>query len=261
MCLKVIADCVHKYIDLPRRDVAGLLLIDKPTNISSGYLLNKIKQMFHAKKAGHAGILDVLATGMLPVFLGKSTKLAKYLLNADKRYQVVIQLGISTNTFDAKGKIVRVFPVELHLNKLEQCLESFRGRCYQMPPMFSSIKYRGVPLYKYALRNLEVPRCVREIYIYGLNVIFIQKNIIGLVVHCSKGTYIRSIAHDLGECLGCGAHVIGLRRLTVGKCLSQSMVSVERILTIFYDSALNNEETLQKLDDLLIPLDMVQYLY
>lgn len=249
-------------MELPRRNVEGFLLVDKPKNISSSVLLGKIKKLFHANKAGHTGTLDVLATGMLPVCFGKATKLAKCLLNSDKIYQVVAHLGISTDTFDAYGKIIRVTTIlKLDKNELERCLEHFKGKSYQIPPMFSSIKYHGVPLYRYARRNIEVPRRVREIYIYNLHLLTIKTNVIELIVHCSKGTYIRSMINDLGEYLGCGAHVIELRRLTVGKCLSKSMVNIKILESIFHDNSLSDKEVLDKLDTLLIPITAVQSLY
>lgn len=251
---------MNKYVNLPKRDVAGVLLIDKPKNISSSFLLNKIKRIFHANKAGHTGTLDVLATGMLPICFGKATKLARYLLNFDKKYRVVARLGISTNTFDAKGRITRVTSVKLDLNKLEQCLESFRGRFYQIPPMFSSVKYCGMPLYKYACKNIEITRCAREIYVYNLNVIMKDIDMIELIVHCSKGVYIRSIINDLGQCLGCGAYVLELRRLSVGNFLSSSMVKIKTLENIFYSSSLSDRETLKQLDTLLLSIDIIKSL-
>lgn len=249
-------------MNLFKRNVEGVLLLDKPKNVSSACVLSRIKKIFHANKAGHTGTLDVLATGMLPVCFGKATKLAQYLLNSNKRYQAVVQLGITTDTFDAKGTVVRVVPVvKLDINKLKKCLECFKGKSYQIPPMFSSIKYRGIPLYKYARRNLRVPRDSREIYIYDLSVTVIGADVIELIIHCSKGTYIRSIVNDLGERLGYGAHVTELRRLTVGRCLSESMITVKTVESIFNNRSLSDEETLQKLDTLLISIDMVKLLY
>lgn len=252
----------RQYIGLPRRNVDGILLMDKPKNVASSFLLNKVKTLFHASKAGHTGTLDMLATGMLPICFGKATKLAKYLLNSDKKYQVIAKLGVSTDTFDAYGKIIRVVPVVKIIEyELKKCLECFKGKSYQIPPMFSAIKYCGVPLYKYARRNIDISRRAREIFIYSLRLIAIRVDIIELIVHCSKGTYIRSVIHDLGECLGCGAHIIELRRLTVGKCTSGSMINIKTLETIFYDSFLNDIEVLDVLDALLISTDMIKKLY
>lgn len=254
---------MRKYVNLPRRDVEGVLLIDKPKNISSSFLLNKIKTLFHANKAGHTGTLDMLATGMLPVCFGKATKLAKYLLNFDKRYKVIAQLGVSTDTFDAFGKVIRVTSViDVSINELKRCLNSFIGKSYQIPPMFSSLKYYGVPLYKYARKNVEVPRNSREIFIYNLNLLEINKeNIIKLIIHCSKGTYVRSMINDLGECLKCGAHVVELRRLSVGNWLSTSMIQIKTLESIFNNNFLSDMEVLEKLDTLLIPINIVKSLY
>lgn len=252
---------MSKYLNLPRRDVTGVLLIDKPKHVSSSFLLNKIKKIFHAKKAGHTGTLDMLATGMLLVCFGKSTKLANYLLNFDKKYKVLAQLGVSTNTFDAKGEVVRVAPVRLSVDKLEQCLEYFKGKFYQIPPMFSSIKYHGTPLYRYARKNIEISRRAREICVYSLHLIKIDINTIELMIHCSKGTYIRSIINDLGKLLGCGACVIELRRLAIGKFLSASMIQFKTLEAIFYDVSLSSKATLKQLDAFLLSMNVVNPLY
>lgn len=251
----------RKYIDLPKRDVDGVLLIDKPINVFSSVILNRVKKIFHANKAGHTGTLDLLATGMLPICFGKATKLAQHLLNSDKQYRVVVQLGISTNTFDAKGKIVRITPVQYTMYQLKKCLESFTGKSKQIPPKFSSVKYRGVPLYKYALKNVEVPRYARDIYIYGIHICTVKLNIIELIIHCSKGTYIRGIINDLGECLGCGAHVVELRRLSVGKCMFDSMINIKALEDIVNNSSFSNIEVLKILDNLLIPITTMNLLY
>lgn len=252
---------IRKYTDLFKRDIDGVLLIDKPKNVFSSVVLNRVKKLFHANKAGHTGTLDLLATGMLPICFGKATKLAQYLLNSDKRYRVVVQLGVSTNTFDANGKIVNTTPVQYTMHQLKRCLESFKGKFDQIPPRFSSVKYRGIPLYKYALRNIEVPRYAREIYIYNLYICAIKIDILELMIHCSKGTYIRGIINDLGKCLGCGAHVLELRRLSVGKFIFSSMIDIKILEDIVNNSLLNDTEVLRKLDGLLIPVTTVNSLY
>lgn len=250
-------------MNLSKRDVDGFLLMDKPKNVSSSFVLNEIKRYFCANKAGHTGTLDVLATGMLPIFFGKATKLAKYLLNSDKKYRAEVKLGVSTNTFDSCGEIISMIPVTtVIMNTLEQCLNSFKGRSYQIPPMFSAIKYRGVPLYKYARKNINIPRYAREICVYDLCLLSVKEmNIIELYIHCSKGTYVRSIVNDLGTCLGCGAHVIGLRRLAVGKFLSTSMIQFEVLKNIFNNKLFNKEEMLRTLDALLLPIEIIEFFY
>ncbi|WP_331828442.1 tRNA pseudouridine(55) synthase TruB [Candidatus Blochmannia sp. SNP] len=248
---------MKRYKNKLIRDISGILLLDKPKGISSGSLLNKINKLFCANKIGHAGTLDPLATGMLPICFGKATKFAKYLLNYDKRYKVIAQLGISTDTFDSDGIIVRVSSVQLNNSKLEQCLESFRGVKNQIPPMFSSLKYRGLPLYKYARKGIIIPRKPRIVHIYNLNLLKKTENIIELDVRCSKGTYIRSMINDIGENLGCGAHVIALRRLSVGKYVSSSMINIKTLETIFYNDSFDDLEAFCKLDELLIPMNSI----
>ncbi|URJ32801.1 tRNA pseudouridine(55) synthase TruB [Candidatus Blochmannia vicinus] len=239
------------------RNVNGVLLLDKPQGISSSSLLRKINKLFCANKIGHAGTLDPLATGMLLICFGKATKFVKYLLNYDKRYKVIAKLGESTNTFDSDGVIVRVSSVQLNNNKLKQCLESFKGVQNQIPPMFSSLKYRGLPLYKYARKGITIPRKPRIVHIYNLNLLKKTENIIELDVSCSKGTYIRSMINDIGETLGCGAHVIALRRLSVGKYISSSMISINTLETIFYNDSFDDLEAFCKLDELLIPIHSI----
>lgn len=251
---------MQRYIDFSKRNVDGILLLDKPSGLSSRFASYKIKQLFCAKKVGHVGTLDPIATGMLPICLGRATKFAKYLLNTDKRYQVVVKLGESTDTFDAYGALIRVLPIKFNSKKLDQCLNVFKGVSYQVPPMFSSLKYNGIPLYKYARKGINIPRKSRIIYVYDLSYLRKQFSIIELDIRCSKGTYIRSIVNDLGECLGCGAHVSGLRRLMVGEYLSSSMISIKTLESVFYNNDLNDSEVLKKFDSLLISLESLNSL-
>lgn len=251
---------MRRYINFPVRDIHGILLLDKPCGVSSSFLVKKIKKFFCAKKVGHAGTLDPLATGMLPICFGKTTKFVKYLLKFDKKYRVLARLGESTNTFDSTGSIIRILPVVLDYKKLERCLHSFIGQSYQVPPMFSALKYHGVPLYKYARKGINIPRKSRKIFIYDLSILSMQPNhIIELSIRCSTGTYVRSVISDIGEHLGCGAHVIGLRRLMVGKYTAESMVNLKTLETIFYNNFLNDLEVLRKLDRLLILSDTLGY--
>lgn len=251
---------MQRYINLSIRDVHGILLLDKPSGISSSFLSNKVKKLFFARKAGHAGTLDPLATGMLPICLGRATKFAKYLLQSDKQYRVLVKLGESTDTFDSDGIMIRVLPVKFDEKKIKECLDSFKGQSYQIPPMFSSLKYHGIPLYKYARKGINIPRKSRKIYIYDLSLINIKSNnIIELNIQCSTGTYIRSIINDIGECLGCGAHVIGLRRLMVGQYVVTSMVDIKTLESIFYNNFLNDLEVFDQLDRFLISLDSLHY--
>ncbi|WP_284345871.1 tRNA pseudouridine(55) synthase TruB [Candidatus Blochmannia ocreatus (nom. nud.)] len=234
------------------------MLLDKIKGVSSGTLLNKIKYFFCARKVGHAGTLDPIATGMFVICFGKATKLAKYLLNFDKKYKVVAKLGISTNTFDSDGKIRRISPVRLHDNELKQCIQSFIGIKKQIPPMFSALKHNGVPLYKYARQGIEITRKPRNVHIYDCRLLKKSNDIIELYIYCSKGTYVRSIINDIGEYLSCGAHVIELRRLSIGYFECSSMVTFKNLENIYYNNAFSDLEVLRKLDTLLVSVDNIK---
>ncbi len=200
-----------------RRAVNGLLLLDKPAGMSSNEALQQVKRLFNAQKAGHTGSLDPLATGMLPICLGEATKISGFLLDADKRYRMTCKLGIKTATGDAEGEILQQRPVpQLDPGQLESALAGFRGEIQQIPPMYSALKHQGERLYKLARQGQEVERAPRTVLIHELTVLRQGDDEIDLEVACSKGTYVRALAEDLGEALGCGAHVAALRRLAVG---------------------------------------------
>jgi tRNA pseudouridine55 synthase len=217
-----------------RRDVHGVLLLDKPQGITSNFALQKVKKLFNAKKAGHTGALDPLATGMLPICFGEATKFSQHLLDSDKRYRVIAKLGERTDTSDADGEIICTKPVNITLPQIEQALTYFRGDILQVPTMFSALKYQGKPLYEYARQGIVIEREGRPITIYENQ--FIQydpdKQELTLEIHCSKGTYIRTIIDDLGELLGCGAHVIYLRRLQVSNYPIDKMISLNELQNI-----------------------------
>lgn len=251
---------MRRYLNLIKRNIHGVLLLDKPVGVSSSFLSNRMKKLFCANKAGHAGTLDPLATGMLPICFGKATKFVEQLLNFDKKYRVRLKLGESTDTFDSNGIIIKISPIQFNLRKLQQCLNNFKGKSFQVPPMFSSLKYHGLPLYKYARQGITVPRKPRMIYVYELTILNQDINIIELDMMCSKGTYVRSFVNDFGDCLGCGAHVTGLRRLMIGRYLPDSMINIQVLESIFYNSNLNDLEVLNKLDDLLISVESLSNL-
>jgi|SRR5476649_1769380 len=236
------------------RDIDGIVLLDKPLGLSSNDVLQKVKRLFHANKAGHTGALDPLATGMLPICLGEATKFSQHLLDADKRYRVVARLGQRTDTSDAEGSIISERPVNLEQAMLEQALDSFRGETEQVPSMYSALKYQGRPLYEYARQGIEVPRPCRLINVYALELVGWDQMHVELEIHCSKGTYIRTIVDDLGEMLGCGAHVSALRRLTVADYPTARMVTLEHLLALSADQP-TAPETLAALDQLLLPMD------
>ncbi len=188
------------------RAVHGIILLDKPSGISSNAALQQVKRLFNAQKAGHTGSLDPLATGLLPICLGEATKITSYLLDADKKYQGTARLGIRTNTADAEGDILQTRPVPvLSDSTIEMALDSFRGEISQIPPMHSALKLNGKPLYELARQGIEVERKPRNVTIFELKKLGFNKDELELFVHCSKGTYIRTLVEDLGEILECGS--------------------------------------------------------
>lgn len=211
----------------PRCLIDGMVLLDKPKGLSSNQALQRVKHLVNAKKAGHTGSLDPLATGLLPICLGQATKFSQYLLDANKKYRVVIRLGVRTTTSDAEGEVVAVKDVSgLSREQLDVSLNAFRGEIDQVPSMYSALKYQGTPLYRLARQGITVDRPSRRITIYDNVLVDVTGHDVTLDVYCSKGTYIRTLADDWGELLGCGAHVIALRRTQVGAYLSDAMVTL-----------------------------------
>lgn len=237
------------------RDVHGVLLLDKPQGVSSNDVLQKVKRIFNANRAGHTGALDPLATGMLPICLGEATKFSQYLLDSDKRYRVIARLGQRTDTSDADGNVIEERAIGFSATELEQALEGFRGTTQQVPSMYSALKYQGRKLYEYARQGLTVPREAREITVYELQFIRWEGDELELEIHCSKGTYIRTIIDDLGEKLGCGAHVIYLRRLQVATYPIERMVTLERLATLVEQAQAQELSPSLSLDPLLMPME------
>ncbi|WGE91992.1 tRNA pseudouridine(55) synthase TruB [Actinobacillus genomosp. 1] len=231
------------------RDVHGVFLLDKPQGMSSNDILQKVKRLFQANKAGHTGALDPLATGMLPICLGEATKFSQFLLDSDKRYQVTAKLGERTDTSDAEGQVVESRAVNVSETEILAALEQFRGDILQVPTMFSALKHNGKPLYEYARQGITVEREARPITIFELRFIEYIAPYLTLEVHCSKGTYIRTLVDDLGEVLGCGAHVTVLRRLAVANYPVEAMMSYEDLQN------LSENQPLEVLDQHLLPLD------
>ena len=195
------------------RDINGIVLLDKDTGLSSNAALQKVKRLFFAKKAGHTGSLDPLASGFLPICLGQATKVAQFLLDDDKRYFVRGKLGQTTDTLDCEGEITAYQNYEhLHEAEILKVVKSFEGRIQQIPPMYSALKKDGQPLYKLARQGVEIERKARDVVIHNIEFVGYDKGIVTLEVSCSKGTYIRSLIADIGDQLGCGAHVVELRR-------------------------------------------------
>ncbi|PQJ58751.1 tRNA pseudouridine(55) synthase TruB [Vibrio jasicida] len=237
------------------RPINGVILLDKPTGISSNDALQKVKRIFFAEKAGHTGALDPLATGMLPICLGEATKFSQFLLDSDKRYRVIAKLGERTDTSDSDGEVVETRPVDVNLEKLEACIDTFRGESDQVPSMFSALKYQGKPLYEYARKGIEVPRESRKIMVYEIVLHRFEGDEVEMEVHCSKGTYIRTIVDDLGEMLGCGAHVTMLRRTGVAKYPYEKMVTLEQLNELLEQAHRDEVAPKELLDPLLLPMD------
>ncbi len=237
------------------RPINGVVLLDKPTGISSNDALQKVKRIYFAEKAGHTGALDPLATGMLPICLGEATKFSQFLLDSDKRYRVIAKLGERTDTSDSDGEVVETRPVDVSLDKLEACIDKFRGESDQVPSMFSALKYQGKPLYEYARKGIEVPRESRKITVYEIVLHRFEGDEVEMEVHCSKGTYIRTIVDDLGEMLGCGAHVTMLRRTGVAKYPYEKMVTLEQLNELLEQAHRDEIAPKELLDPLLLPMD------
>lgn len=236
------------------RAINGILLLDKPYEMSSNHALQAVKRIYFAQKAGHTGALDPLATGMLPICLGEGTKFSQFLLDTDKTYIVTAKLGVRTTTSDADGEIVAEKPVNVSQEQLDIALDSFRGTTQQVPSMYSALKYQGQPLYKYAREGIEVPRVSRDITVYKLDLLRFVDDEVDLEIHVSKGTYIRTIIDDLGEMLGCGAHVADLRRVTVGSYPREKMVTIEQLETLLEQAQTEGISPSDLLDPLLVPM-------
>lgn len=240
----------------------GILLLDKPAGGSSNKALQKVKRLYHARKAGHTGSLDPLATGMLPICLGEATKISAYLLAADKGYEVTLKLGETTNSADSDGELLQKRPVPQDLSEsaFNQICAAFKGPIEQIPPMVSAIKIDGQRLYKLARQGQNIDRPARAVTIHELNVLSYSCEIARLSVRCSKGTYIRSLVSDIGEAIGCGAHVTALRRTFVSPFEQQPMIDIPTLELMSgqigdEQPELSPEAVWPALDTLLLPLD------
>ena len=212
---------------------SGFLLVDKPSGITSSKLVQVIKKTFSLNRIGHTGTLDPLATGLMVLCVGQATKFSQFLLVKDKSYRVSIKLGVATDTFDAEGLVTSEKDVN-HVTRdlIEASLTNFQGEIEQIPPMYSAIKKNGVPLYKMARRGLKVDLEPRKVRIYEIKMLGFDGKFLDLKVCCSKGTYIRTIAADLGDVLGCGAHVAELRRLSVGTYDEKDMLTFDELVKL-----------------------------
>lgn len=205
-----------KHAALMKRKVDGVLLLDKPAGLSSNIALQKAKRLYRAEKAGHTGTLDPFATGWLPLCLGEATKFSQFLLDADKTYLATLRFGVRTSSGDPEGEVIAERPIDLTASDLLAALPRFLGEIEQVPPMHSALKHAGRPLYEYARKGIEIERKARRVSVHELTVESFSGDACTLHVHCGKGFYVRALADDLGELLGCGAHLTGLRRTGVG---------------------------------------------
>jgi len=228
------------------RELNGILLIDKPHGMTSNQVLQKAKRILQACKAGHTGSLDPIATGLLPLCFGEATKVSQFMLDADKQYWVRIKLGEATTTYDIEGEVVSTGAVNVDRRQIEKALESFTGTISQLPPMYSAVKQGGQALYKLAREGKEVERSSREVTVYRIDLLEFDGEYLELEILCSKGTYVRTIAHDLGQMLGCGAHVVELRRLGVGDFKIDEAVALEDVEEL---------QSPEEVEQLLLPVD------
>ena len=235
------------------RQVNGILLLNKALGVSSNKALQEVKHLYHAAKAGHTGTLDPLATGVLPICFGEATKFTQFLLDADKKYSATIRFGISTSSGDAGSKIVSESgAINLNIEKINSTLARFRGKILQVPSMYSALKHEGVRLYELARKGINVDRKARSIEIYSLEIINFRPGEFpeaDFKVHCSKGTYIRSLAEDIGTSLGCGAYISNLHRDAVGEFNNNDSITQKELELI------KNSDLMDDLDSLLKPID------
>lgn len=232
------------------RPVNGILLLDKPIGLTSNAALQQVKRLFKAAKAGHTGNLDPLASGLLPLCFGEATKFSGFLLDSDKRYLATCQLGVTTTSADAEGEVLERRPVgEYSRAEVEAILARFIGEIEQIPPMHSAIKVNGQPLYKLAHQGKEIERKPRRITIYSLDLVSLEGDQMVLEVHCSKGTYVRTLAEDIGHQLGCGAHLSALRRTAAGPFSVAHAVSLPEL------EQLAGSDDLLSLDQALLPVE------
>ncbi len=231
------------------RNVNGILLLDKPAGLTSNAALQTVKKLYQARKAGHTGSLDPLATGLLPVCFGEATKISGFLLDADKRYHVFCKLGERTTTGDSEGEVIERLPIDaVTETRMRRVMEGYLGAVEQVPPMYSALKHKGERLYKLARQGVEVVREPRTVTIHALELLGCHDGIAEISVHCSKGTYVRTLVEDIGAALGCGAHVAALRRLGVGPFDDSRLFDLEALRSLA-------GEGFAALDHILQPLE------
>jgi tRNA pseudouridine55 synthase len=241
-----------------KRHLSAFLLLDKPVGLSSNRVLQRVKRLFNVKKAGHVGTLDPLASGMLPICFGAATRFADYLVSEYKTYLVSARFGVKTSTGDKEGDVVseRIVPVITEEN-LNDLMDSFRGEITQIPPMYSALKHKGKPLYEYARKGVEISRPARPAVIHSFSLLeIVDETTCKFEVRCSKGTYVRTLIEDLGEAVGCGAHVIELRRTRVGDFDEAQMISLDCLSELFDQGGFAElDQRLMSVSDLCVGFD------
>lgn len=247
-----------------KRNIDGVLLLDKPLGISSNQALQIVKRLYQAAKAGHTGSLDPLASGLLPICLGEATKFSHFLLDADKSYRALVNLGSTTTTGDAEGEVLERSPVTVTQPELEITLKKMVGDILQVPPMYSALKHEGKALYEYARDGVEIAREPRPVTIHAITLERFDGRQFEMVVACSKGTYIRTLAEDIGKLLGCGAHLGGLRRLTTAHFDLQDAVTIEQLEQMSLEqrdeTLLGADAAIEDLPEVIIDADSTFYL-
>ena len=235
------------------RNISGIVLLDKPLGITSNRALQIVKRLYNAAKAGHTGSLDPLATGLLPLCLGEATKVSGFLLDADKSYLATLKLGVKTFSADAEGEVIETRPVENYSKKqINAAIEPLLGDIEQVPPMHSALKVDGQPLYKLAHQGVVIERKSRPVHIFSIQVLRHEADEIDIEVHCSKGTYIRTLAEDIGENLGCGAHLSALRRTESGPFHLEESITLEELEQLAEKA---KENGFDELDSILMPAE------
>lgn len=241
------------------RNIHGILLLDKPAGLTSNEALQRVKSLFNARKAGHTGSLDKMATGLLPVCFGDATKFTSFLLESDKRYLTIFQFGVETTTGDALGEVLKKSPVpEFTTPEIEQVLQKFQGQIEQVPPMYSALKKDGKRLYELAYQGIEVEREPRKITIYDIKLLAHGRDTLELEINCSKGTYIRTLAEDIGRELGCGAHVSALRRIGAGPFSDDQIIGLSQLEELAGQGFAALDEKLLGIDAALVNLPSVE---
>ncbi len=240
------------------RDISGVLNINKSAGMTSHDVVDVVRRLYHVRKVGHTGTLDPRGTGVLPICVGRATKIAQFLTTADKEYEMVVRLGVTTDTQDADGKVIGEAEVRVSREEVEAALGHFAGEVQQIPPLFSAKRVRGERLYRMARRGEDVPREPVTIHIYSIRLSSFDPPFVGLWVHCSKGTYARALADDLGKMLGCGAHLYSLVRVRAGRFELKDALTLDALAALVAEG--RGQEPLIPVEDALDHLPAVRVL-